>query len=106
VVLTRDAYDRLAAAGDTMHDTPEPQANELLADPGAGTFNVLCRIDAFADYVAVVEADNPKEAAELAYDDHGAYVWAYQSTAEFDNRCYIALDDEGDEIDGTEIGNF
>jgi hypothetical protein len=69
-------------------------------------FNVLCRIDAYADYVAQVEADTAEEAAELANENHADYTWEYHQTAEFDDRLYITLDDDGLEIDGTQTGDF
>jgi hypothetical protein len=70
------------------------------------TFKVLCRIDAFADYVAEVEADNAEEAAELAQDNHNDYRWEYEQTAEFDDRTYVTLDPNGDEIEATQVGDF
>jgi hypothetical protein len=70
------------------------------------TFNVLCRIDAYADYVAKVEADSAAEAAELARENHGDYKWEYDQTAEFDDRLYVTLDDDGNEIEGTQVGDF
>jgi hypothetical protein len=70
------------------------------------TFTVLCRIDAYADYVAEVEADNAAEAAELARENHGDYKWEHDQTAEFDDRLYVTLNDEGDEIEGTQVGDF
>ena len=70
------------------------------------TFTVLCRIDAYADYVAEVEADNAAEAAELARENHGDYKWEYDQTAEFDDRLYVTLNDDGDEIEGTLVGDF
>jgi hypothetical protein len=69
-------------------------------------FNVLCRIDAYADYVAEVEADSAEEAAELARADHGAYTWEHDQTAEFDGRFYVTLDAAGDEIESTHTGDF
>jgi hypothetical protein len=69
-------------------------------------FNVLCRIDAYADYVAVVVAPNATQAAELAQDNHGRYNWQYHQTAEFDDRLYVTLDKDGDEIEGTQVGDF
>lgn len=69
-------------------------------------FNVLCRIDAYADYVAEVEADDATEAAELAMDNHGDYKWEHQQTAEFDDRLYVTLDNNGMEIDETQCGDF
>jgi len=69
-------------------------------------FKVLCRIDAYADYVAAVEADSPTEAAELAMDNHEDYKWEYDQTAEFDDRLYVTLDENGVEIDETQCGDF
>jgi len=70
------------------------------------TFTVLCRIDAYADYVAQVEADNAADAAELAGENHGDYKWEHDQTAEFDDRLYVTLNDDGDEIEGTQVGDF
>jgi hypothetical protein len=69
-------------------------------------FDVLCRIDAYADYVATVEAESPEQAAELARDDHGDYRWEYHQTAEFDDRLYVTLDPAGCEIERTMVGDF
>ena len=44
--------------------------------------------------------------ALLAHDSHEDYRWEFQQTAEFDDRRYIALDEHGDEIESTEIGDF
>ena len=70
------------------------------------TFTVLCRIDAYADYVAEVEADDAAEAAELAMDNHGDYKWEHAQTAEFDDRFYVTLDAERNEIDSTHVGDM
>jgi hypothetical protein len=69
------------------------------------TFNVLCRIDAYADYVAEVEADDAEEAAELARENHGDYKWEHDQTAEFDARYYVALDEDGEQIEATRTGD-
>jgi hypothetical protein len=69
------------------------------------TFNVLCRIDAYADYVAEVEAGSAEEAARLAGANHGGYKWEHEQTAEFDARYYAALDDDGAQIEATRIGD-
>ena len=69
-------------------------------------FNVLCRIDAYADYVAEVEADSAEEAAELALDNHSDYTWEHDQTAEFDARFYVTLDSNGNEIEETQCGDF
>jgi hypothetical protein len=69
------------------------------------TFTVLCRIDAYADYVAEVEADSAKEAARLAAANQGDYKWEHSQTAEFDDRYYAALDDDGEQIEATRTGD-
>ncbi len=69
------------------------------------TFTVLCRIDAYADYVAEVEADDAEEAAELARENHGDYLWKHDQTAEFDDRFYVTLDANGAEIEATKVGD-
>ena len=70
------------------------------------TFTVLCLIDAYADYVAEVVADSAEEAARLAEDDHGGYAWEHRQTAEFDDRFYVTLDADGDEIEATHVGDM
>jgi len=70
------------------------------------TFTVLCRIDAYADYVAEVDADDAEGAAMLARENHGDYKWEHDRTAEFDDRLYVTLNDDGDEIEGTQVGDF
>jgi hypothetical protein len=70
------------------------------------TFIVLCRIDAYADYEAEIEADSAEEAAELANDSHEDYTWEPRGTAEFDDRFYVTLDENGDEIDATRAGDY
>ena len=70
------------------------------------TFTVLCRIDAYVDYVAEVEADTAEDAAELARDSHEDYKWEHHGTAEFDARLYVTLDADGDEIERTQVGDF
>jgi len=34
----------------------------------------------------------------LAADGHGDYTWEHHQTAEFDDRFYVTLDANGDEI--------
>ena len=66
-------------------------------------FQVRRRIDAYVDYVADVEAASPVEAAEAAKDAEGDLFWREEGTCEFDDRVFIALDEEGSEIDGTQV---
>jgi hypothetical protein len=70
------------------------------------TFTVLCRIDAYADYIAEVEAVDAEEAAESARDNHDDYKWEHDHTEEFDDRFYVTLDAEGGEIESTRVGDF
>jgi len=79
---------------------------ESRAERAPGTFEVLCRIDAFADYVAEVEAEDAEEAAALANDNHGDYRWEHRFTQEFDARLYVTLDETGNEIEETQVGDF
>ncbi len=69
-------------------------------------FKVMCRKDAFIDYVAEVEAASAAEATALARDDPGSYEWERDGDQEFDAKCYVALDKDGAEIAGTECGDF
>ncbi len=69
-------------------------------------FRVVCRIDAYADYVAEVEADNAEDAAELAREDHNDYRWESDGVEEFDDRIYMTLDADGEAIERTKVGDF
>jgi hypothetical protein len=82
------------------------RAEAALTPPRPGGFEVLCRIDAYADYVASVEASSAQQAAERAAEDHGSYRWESRGTQEFDARLYVTLDPRGWEIEDTEIRDF
>jgi hypothetical protein len=98
VLMSLDLYNWLSSLGP---EAPPPVTN--LSD---GRFEVLCRIDAYADYVAEVDADDAEEAAQLARDNHGDYTWEHSFTQEFDARLYVTLDRDGKEIEGTQVGDF
>lgn len=70
------------------------------------TFQVLRRVDAFVDYIADVDAATADEAAALASDDETLFKWKRVSVAQFDARSFVALDENGDEIDETLRGDF
>ncbi len=70
------------------------------------TFTVLCRVDAYVDYTATVQADDAEEAAWLAKENADDYSWEERGVAQFDARGYVALDAEGDEIDASRTGRF
>ncbi|MGE0830487.1 MAG: hypothetical protein AB7O04_14200 [Hyphomonadaceae bacterium] len=69
-------------------------------------FRVLRRVDAYLDYVTEIDAPTAAEAAEIAYRDEEKYRWEAHGHAEFDARLFVALDTEGNEIDGTQQGDF
>jgi hypothetical protein len=69
-------------------------------------FQVLCRIDAFADYVAEVDADSAEEAAQLAHDDHAAYTWIEDGVQEFEATVYVTLENDGSHREETAVGDF
>ena len=68
-------------------------------------FQVLCRVDAWVDYVATVEADDPDEAAWLAREASDL-EWEQQGAVEFDARMYMALDENGEPMESTKCGDF
>lgn len=67
-------------------------------------FTVLCRQDAYVDFTAEVEAETPQEAARLARSAPGKHNWLQRSVSGFDAALYVALDEAGQEIGGTECG--
>ncbi len=69
-------------------------------------FSVRRRVDAYVNYVAEVEAETALEAAQLASDDEGAFAWQEDGTDEFDARLFITLDDDGYELEETEVRDF
>lgn len=69
-------------------------------------FTVRRRVDAYVNYVAQIEADSAADAAEMASDDEAAFTWEEDGTDEFDARLFIALDDDGAELEDTEVRDF
>ncbi|MCR6646141.1 MAG: hypothetical protein NVV62_17295 [Terricaulis sp.] len=69
-------------------------------------FSVLCRVDAFIDYVADVEASNGAEAAALAAENPDRIHWRRRGEAEFDARTFFTLDALGREIPESQRGDF
>ncbi|WP_430424471.1 hypothetical protein [Phenylobacterium sp.] len=67
------------------------------------TYTVRRRVDAYVDYLAHVEADNPVEAAALAEEQDGDLPWLPDGVCEFDDRIFITLDAIGAEIAETEV---
>ena len=85
-----------------MPETPETDGG---IGPKLTKFTVLCRRDAYSDYVAEVEAETAEDAAILAKEDHNAYRWEATGVAEFDDAVYFTLDEDGAEIETTEVRN-
>lgn len=69
-------------------------------------FTVLCRVDAYVDYRAEVDADDADSAANLAQERATDFEWEEVGPVEFDARGYVALDAKGDELEGTRRGYF
>ncbi len=69
-------------------------------------FSVLRRVDAFVDYVAVVDADTEDAACQKAYEDETLFVWEEVGTHCFDARVFVALDGDGNEVESTQRGDF
>lgn len=69
-------------------------------------FTVLRRVDAFVDYVAEVEADTADEAAAKAGENEECYTWQREDVHQFDARLFVTLDANGNEIEGTQCGDF
>jgi muconolactone delta-isomerase len=69
-------------------------------------FTVKARVDAFVDYVAEIKAETVEEAVRLADEGAPEIVWKKYGVVEFDARAVVALDDYGNEIEGTERGDF
>lgn len=70
------------------------------------TFQVLRRVDAFVDYVAHVEAASADEAVAHVAKDEAKFAWSEIGVAQFDARCFVVLDQDGDELDSTRRGDF
>lgn len=66
-------------------------------------YTVRRRVDAFVDYLAEVEADDPVAAAQLAEEQDEDLAWAPDGVCEFDDRVFITLDAVGAEIAETEV---
>ena len=69
-------------------------------------FRVLRRVDAFVDDVVDIEADSAEEAASAASDDERKFDWKEVGVHAFDARYFVALDEDGNEIEATAQGDF
>ena len=69
-------------------------------------FQVLKTVDAYVRYIATVEANTAKEAAELAREHEEKCIWVHDSTSEYDNRDFVTLTDDASEIEETRIGDL
>jgi len=69
-------------------------------------FMVKRTVDAFVIYEAEVEAESAEQAVELAERDEDKYQWGEGDVATFDAWSFVALDDNGDELEETARGDF
>jgi hypothetical protein len=69
-------------------------------------FKVLRRVDAFADYIAEIEAASADEAAAKANEAEETFKWQPEGVHHFDERLFVTLDDDGNEIESTQRGDF
>ena len=69
-------------------------------------FQIRRRVDAYIDYVATVGGEDANEAVEFARENEDRFEWQPDGQCEFDARMFIALDEEGCEIDGTQCGDM
>jgi hypothetical protein len=69
-------------------------------------FSVLRQQDAFVGYIAVVDANDAKAAADLAYAEPHRFKWEHSSIVEFDACRVVTLDEDNQEIESTERGRF
>lgn len=69
-------------------------------------FKVLRRVDAYVDYVAEVSALSANEASAKASESEESFDWVEQDVQQFDARLFVTLDDDGNEVAGTECGDF
>lgn len=69
-------------------------------------FRVLSRVDAFVDYVAEVEAEDARAAADIAYESPHEVIWKRRDVVEFDARRVVTLDSGDEEMEATARGDF
>jgi hypothetical protein len=68
-------------------------------------FTVRKRVDAYAVYVAEVEATSAEEAAKIARQTEDSQKWREETFVEFDARSFVALNADGEEIEETSQGD-
>lgn len=66
-------------------------------------YTVRRRVDAYVDYLAEIEAESPAAAAELAAQDEREFTWTSEDVCEFDDRIFITLSADGEELGETEV---
>ncbi len=66
-------------------------------------FKVLCRVETLVDTVAYVEASSALEAVEMAHDAPHVQRWTKVNEDEVAVRYYVALDENGGELEATRV---
>lgn len=69
-------------------------------------FKVRKRVDAFVNYVALVDADDAQDAANTAYDGFVDLEWKEEDVDEFDDCGVVTLDPDDNEMPETRRGDF
>ena len=69
-------------------------------------FTVRRVVDAYVIEDAEVEADNAQAAVERAREHESELDWHERDVATFDARDFVALDEEGDLIEATRVGDL
>lgn len=70
-------------------------------------FTVRRIVDAYAMYEAEVEAETAEEASAKACGSEEDYIWSdLPELQTFDARSFVTLDDKGDAMEGTWIGDL
>lgn len=69
-------------------------------------FTVISSVDAYVRYAADVDANDAQTAVDLAYDGAPGVIWEPYGTVEFDARRLVALDEDGQEIEGATRGKL
>jgi NADPH-dependent ferric siderophore reductase len=71
------------------------------------TYTVLRQVDAWINYEAMVEAESPEEAAQIASEKDSELTWTQSDDPQqFDHREFYTLDEEGSPIESTKVESY
>jgi hypothetical protein len=69
-------------------------------------YTVRRLVDAYVVYEAEVEAPDAEHASIYAREDETEYEWEECCTNEFDARNFVTLNEDGGEIEETQVGDM